>query len=509
MRAYTHGLVEGRPRVAIWGTFDVANYGDLLFPRIFELEMRRRLPEADIRSFAPLGHLHPVPLDGGFLAESLTPWHQERAAHLAEQLDMIAIGGGEIIHTHDELYRHWYGETDESVQPSQLFIETLGADHETQCPVVWHAVGIPFDFDPAEAARVRTAVERRPYLAVRDEVSRGRLRAAGVTAAVDVIPDSALLLDRLFSPDVLKRRLRFLRAIGAYPEGTPPLVIQGSGGMLPVVDAVAKAVTAVLNDEASDPVPLVLLETGPCHDDGAFADALASRLPSRIYRVGDGATVEDVAAAIVHARAVAGVSLHAAITAFTYGVPHAILNLVNFTKLAGFASLGGYDDLHVTMPDDVEQALQRILARAKPQTPPAELAARVDAHFDRLAELASRSAAARTETANNSPLDALRRLEARYEALLRAHETRGARLVEERLRFSALIERLEDGEGRKADLAALEHAQRELERRGAELSQANAEVAQTSAELALLQTTKTFRYTRLARQLYARLRARV
>src|SRR5262245_42292271 len=314
--------MQGFPRVGVWGTFDVANYGDLLFPRIFELEMRRRLPHAEVRSFAPLGHLHPVPLDGGFLAESLTPWDQDRVRTLADELDLVVIGGGEIIHTHDELYARWYGGSDDGVRPSEFFIEALGAEYETRCPVVWHSVGIPFDFNEAEATRVRTAVDRRPYTAVRDEISLERLRAAGVTAKVDVVPDSALLLSRLFPRDVLGRRLRFLRAIDAYPADEPPLVIQGSGGLLPALEPLAQAITAAvkLNNQ---PIPIVLLETGPCHDDGAFASALAARLPMRVYRVGDGATVEDIVAAIVHARALASISLHAAITAFQHGVPTA------------------------------------------------------------------------------------------------------------------------------------------------------------------------------------------
>ena len=465
--------MERSLRVGVWGTFDVANYGDLLFPRIFELEIRRRLPWAEVRSFAPLGHLRPVPLDGGFLAESLTPWNEERARILAEELHLVAVGGGEIIHTHDEFYGPWYGGEEVTVRPSELFIEALGAEREKSCPVVWHSVGIPFDFDDAEASRVRAAVDPRPYVSVRDEVSLGRLREAGVTTQVDVVPDSAVLVDRLFPPAVLERRLRFLRATDAYPADERPLVIQGNASLVATVDVLAPAIAAAVENNG-EPIPIVLLETAPCHDDGAFATALAARLGTRVHRVGEGATVEDIAAAIVNARAVAGISLHAAITAYAHGVPSAILNLLDYTKHAGFAALARYGDLHVTTVEGVEQALRRILAGARAETPPAELAARVDTHFDRLAELATASAAARDGgevTANGTALAALRSLEERYKVLLRAHEGRGARLVEERLRFAALFERLEDGARRRADLAELEETRRERDALRQELAQ--------------------------------------
>ena len=52
------------PRLAIWRTFYVDNFGDHLFPCAFEREMRRRLSTARVQAFSPLGHLHPVPFDG-------------------------------------------------------------------------------------------------------------------------------------------------------------------------------------------------------------------------------------------------------------------------------------------------------------------------------------------------------------------------------------------------------------------------------------------------------------
>src|SRR6266511_4102492 len=90
-----------RPRLAIWGTFDVANFGDHLFPRVFESEIRRRVPAADVRAFSPLGHLHPGPFDGGHIVEPLGKWSPARLRELASAVDLVAIGGGEIIHTED------------------------------------------------------------------------------------------------------------------------------------------------------------------------------------------------------------------------------------------------------------------------------------------------------------------------------------------------------------------------------------------------------------------------
>ena len=120
------------------------------FPGIFEHEVKRRLPQALVRSFSPLGYLHPLPLDGGFVAEPLGEWTTERAAALARDLDFVAIGGGEIIHDHDAYYGAWYdvdASEAERLRPSRFFIEGLGEEAEHTTPVAWHSVGIPFDLD--------------------------------------------------------------------------------------------------------------------------------------------------------------------------------------------------------------------------------------------------------------------------------------------------------------------------------------------------------------------------
>jgi hypothetical protein len=56
------------------GTFDVDNYGDLLFPRLFERELLRRLPGASVRCFSPSGPEHRVAMNGTWSPEALGLW---------------------------------------------------------------------------------------------------------------------------------------------------------------------------------------------------------------------------------------------------------------------------------------------------------------------------------------------------------------------------------------------------------------------------------------------------
>src|SRR3954468_16079461 len=85
-------------RIALFGTFDVDNYGDHLFPRVAIHELRRRLPDAVVDAWSPYGWLHPTGLDGGRAASPLGPWSPERARRLAASHHLVVVGGGGRVH---------------------------------------------------------------------------------------------------------------------------------------------------------------------------------------------------------------------------------------------------------------------------------------------------------------------------------------------------------------------------------------------------------------------------
>jgi hypothetical protein len=463
------------PRIGVWGTFDVASYGALLAPRIFEREIGRRLPLAEVVAYAPFGHLHPVAMDGGRPADPLGPWEPARRAQLAAELDFVAVGGGELVHGRDGLYGRGYGRTPEEMvrrRPSGFFVEGLGADLEASCPMAWHAVAVPFELSPEEAQRVRQALACKAYVSVRDEISRRRLLAAGTDREVHVVPDSTLLVADLYFPEVLARRLRYLKMMGWYPEHAAPLVLQGGAWLRRHAGAVGQALAVELGEIGHPPV--VLVETSLGDDDsdgdddggGAALDRLAAHLPGPLYRMQGPVALEDVAAVLAHARAYAGASCHGVLTAAAFGVPAVILGAEGPDQLGELARMTGQEDLRVPRVDLLPEALRRAFAPERPDAVRAvrsRLEARLETHYDALAGLAERAWEARAERGERPGAAALGRelvaLRGRYRALCQAFEAQRSRCIEERLLYSEIVASLEmDEPGRAqqgAELAAL------------------------------------------------------
>jgi polysaccharide pyruvyl transferase WcaK-like protein len=376
-------------RIAICGTFDVDNYGDHLFPRIATHELTRRIPGASVEPWSPYGWLHPTPLDDGCPASPLGPWTAGRAGAFARAYDGVLVGGGEIVHLNDPLLAPVYGTPPaelEALGPSRCFVENLGPQLERDCPVVWHAVGVPVETDPAQARRLAGALRERAYVAVRDHDSERRLRDAGVTGDISVVPDSGLLLQRVLPEALLRDRLEILRRRRCYPPG-PTLVVQGCDLLVPHADRIAAALCERL-DRSAEPTDVVLLETGRCRADGRFADALAERLgPRRTWRLPADAGVSDIAAAVWGGVGFAGSSLHGSITALVCGRPFVIVDPAHEPKLAGFAALAGVDDRLVRDPATLPEVLAAGLAARVPDRDVRALVARVDDHFDKVAEI--------------------------------------------------------------------------------------------------------------------------
>ncbi len=439
------------------------------------------------------------------MVEPLGAWRPERLAELARGSDLIAIGGGELIRESNEAYSAEYGaEEAEQLRPNDFFIGGLGPTLEESCPVAWHSVGIPSELGENTAARLRSALDKRAYVSVRDDISRERLLRAGVTSEITVVPDSAFLVGRVTDDQQLKRRLDYLRGIDSYPSAESPLVVQGGEALLPHVEEIGRALTRS-TAEVGD-VPIVLLETGQCHGDGDFAAALAPYVSGGVFRMPGSLIIEDIVAAIAYSRGFVGISLHANVIAFARGIPSAVLDLgTDFQELAGFAALARCEDALVRSPAELYPAIRRVLSGAPPWDGLNEIARQIDSHFDALAEIAEHSASSGLEPSpsarHSSGIGALDVPREREISLQAAFEARGHRLVEQRLRLGSTIENLE------------RQHENEIARLGQMLGASESRIAELDVEIEKLRnalndllTSKSIRYTAPFRAFFGRIR---
>ena len=391
-------------RIGMVGTFDVANFGDLLFPLVARQELARRLGPVEIRPFsyharsAPSWPFDVIPL--------------ERLATELPSLDLLLVGGGDIIRFDARMARGYYPSSPRIHHPTGFWLSPIFLAHVANVPVAWNAPGIPRPIPHWASALVRASVAVSAYVSVRDTASRELLGYLVPESLVEVVPDTAfdaaaLLADRAAPPD------RGDRLASPGPDTDGYLVVQSRPEWrrwLPPPSARARTPS------------LVLTPVGP-----ALGDLISvpRNLPSRTsfcppldpYQMLD---------LIARSSGVVGTSLHLTIAALSLDRPALRPKSEGLRKYRMLEGLGGVRSFDPRAPD----GLDGVLAPGAPVPVAAQLTEmrqRLARHWDTVASLASATSALPRPPRSWTPLlmDLWERLPATLEQRSTSEELRG------------------------------------------------------------------------------------
>jgi hypothetical protein len=449
--------------IGLWCGSDLPGLGDQIAARVLVRELRHRLGDWQVRTLAPFGWTRPTRADGGLVAEPLGERTPGRVRELVESHHL------NVAAPSFPLGADLSGRYGEPVPAQEFFTGGLGVEPEVLCVAVRVAEEVP--------AGLVEWMARQPLASVRDEVSRDRLRAAGLSRDVTVVPSPALLVDRLLPTSDMRIRAEQLRQLGQLPpEGRSYLVVHVPHTSFTALrPAVAKTAELLAIGD------VVLLSTGaPVPPDTGW------------FSVPSDTVLEDRLAVLSGAAAVIAADEHVAAASHAYGRRWVLFDPKGADRAAveQFASA----DRVVARPSGLAAAFRRTLRDDDDRSPKA--VRRLDEHLDAVAVAAERAFAARGGCVTS-----------RVAALV--EENRALRLAQQRMRDRIVADRhilaerlLEVGPG-GPELAEERRLHGELAERHREvLAQLEAE----RRELAAMRATKLFRWTRLVRGAYGRLR---
>ena len=213
---------ERRWEVGICGTFDVASYGDLLYPLIAESELSARLGPVTLHRFSYNARTPP-----GWPYE-VTPVTE--LPRMIQRLDGLLIGGGFLIRFDKQIAPGYLPPTPEIHHPTGYWLTPALMALQHNVPLIWNAPGMHCNEIPAWAhPLMEMALTNSGYVSVRDELSRAAL-APLASAPVAVVPDTAFRLPRLFplegEPSAEFRRLAETSGLDG-----PYIIVQATLGL--------------------------------------------------------------------------------------------------------------------------------------------------------------------------------------------------------------------------------------------------------------------------------------
>ena len=357
---------ERQWEVGICGTFDVSNYGDLLFPFIAESELKRRLGDVTLRRFS---YNAKTPASWPYEVTSLT-----ELPEMIHRLDGLLVGGGLLVRFDKDVAPEYAPPTLQIHHPTGYWLTPALMALQHNVPLAWNAPGMDGNDVPGWARPlVEMALALSPYVSVRDELSQAALEPL-TYRPIAVVPDTAFGLPHLldFQGDPSPE---FTRLAEAYRLASPYIVFQPNLGFEGLIRVIQN------HPERFSKFQFLVLPISP--EFGEHPRSVDVDLP-RVVRLTEWPNPLVIAELIGRSEAAVGHSYHFNITALAAGVP--AFRRVDLSK-GEFTALRHFDTVFV-LPPDGEVDVEWFLARVGRKPPSASVLATLGPlrdHWDRIA----------------------------------------------------------------------------------------------------------------------------
>jgi polysaccharide pyruvyl transferase WcaK-like protein len=313
-------------KLAHFGTFDVENYGDLLFPLILE----RRL--ADLcEEFVHVSPAGSPPI----YDDCVRTVGFEQLLRRAPDIDGAVVGGGQIIRaTPTPLEAYNRGGISPFLTYPSLWLGAAYVAARANAPLCWNASGVPRDFTPVAAQLVRWAASVTDYIGVRDESSRRWLQEAGIEQTIEVVPDTAIEVSKLWTGDEISEAYEnaFAKRNRSVPRSTLALHVNRRWAGEDIAAIAARLDRLCERVDASP----ILIAIGPCHGDSEVQRLVAREMKSDPLLIDKPGSLREIAACIARSDAYLGSSLHGMVTACSFGRRGILVASAKDPKYLGF-----------------------------------------------------------------------------------------------------------------------------------------------------------------------------
>ncbi len=295
--------------IALFGTFNVENYGDLMFPVIFKKAMEKRGLDFNLFLFSPEKTCAKA-LDEStmvYAAEKIDEIHSEFP------IDAVVVGGGALVHYNNISVK--FPNSDEYVDYdiSQSWYSAIEFATRHNIKLIFNLPQIPFPFPDSFKEITRAAFDKCDYISFRDNISKQYLLDlyGGTSPKIDVFPDSVCCIADLININELEQiKFNILQSDYKYA------VIQFNP-QKPESDD--EYLIKIINSFKEKGLETILLPIGYTHNDDLVLEEFNQKYSLECKIIDRKLNILETAAILAGCEIYIGSSFHGAITSIAYG----------------------------------------------------------------------------------------------------------------------------------------------------------------------------------------------
>ena len=197
-------------QIAFAGTFDVDNYGDLMFPIIFEKMMKKRGLNIELTLFSPTESK----MTAFGSTSNVYSYKNFRNLNDQKKFDALVIGGGAIIH-YENIEAKLRGKSKPEVYHNiHSWFSLINLAVECNINILFNLPQIPFEIPDEFRELTKTTFNQVEYLSFRDSYSKKIAENIyDGNKTIEMYPDSVSIINELIDQREIEQRRRYLMGL--------------------------------------------------------------------------------------------------------------------------------------------------------------------------------------------------------------------------------------------------------------------------------------------------------
>lgn len=363
-------------RVAFTGAYDIANYGDHLFPPIFQREMENRGVSCELVLFSLFETQEPF--QNGV---SVYPLSRLEEMHLQNPFDAIVVGGGELIHYSSCQQLFSPDDTDYqtyNIYATWIIPSLIGLKYGVK--VLWNAPGGQYSFPQFYRFYTKHLTSCVDYLSVRNRSTKEFLLECGIPDdQISVVPDTGLWVASLYSEEELNEcRAKLLDF------DTPYAVLHMNRY---IEDEDFEALVNAAKFLYDKGLQILCFPLAYTHNDASMVQRIQRAFPQiRTAGITDNSilSLRDMVSLLSGCTLYLGISFHGAVTTLAFGKKAVNFDYTGSVKTKDLYESLGLEQFYVRKREEINKALERALNYSYPDCTGA-VEGEIKKHFDRIA----------------------------------------------------------------------------------------------------------------------------